>query len=85
MATAGDADVATIVEAVLDRTGYLDALEAERTIEASGRIENLEELVGVAREYDAAAEEPSLVGLPPGDLALLGPGRDRATRTTAAR
>ncbi len=62
MATAGDAGVATIVEAVLDRTGYLDALEAERTIEASGRIENLQELVGVAREYDAAAEEPSLSG-----------------------
>jgi DNA helicase II / ATP-dependent DNA helicase PcrA len=54
--------VATIVEAVLDRTGYLEALEAERTIEASGRIENLEELIGVAREYDAAAEEPSLSG-----------------------
>jgi ATP-dependent DNA helicase UvrD/PcrA len=62
MATASDANVATIVEAVLDRTGYLEALEAERTIEASGRIENLEELIGVAREYDAAAEEPSLSG-----------------------
>ena len=37
------------------------ALEAERTIEARGRIENLEELVGVAREYEArGAEEPSL-------------------------
>ena len=62
MATANDATIATIVEAVLDRTGYLEALEAERTIEASGRIENLEELIGVAREYDAAAEEPSLSG-----------------------
>jgi DNA helicase II / ATP-dependent DNA helicase PcrA len=62
MATANDADVATIVEAVLDRSGYLEALEAERTIEASGRIENLEELIGVAREYDAATEEPSLSG-----------------------
>jgi DNA helicase II / ATP-dependent DNA helicase PcrA len=62
MATATDASVATIVEAVLDRTGYVEALEAERTIEARGRIENLEELVGVAREYDAAAQEPSLSG-----------------------
>ena len=35
-------------------SGYLDALEAERTIEAQGRIENLEELVEVAREFDAA-------------------------------
>jgi DNA helicase-2/ATP-dependent DNA helicase PcrA len=62
MATATDSSVAGIVEAVLDRTGYLEALEAERTIEARGRIENLEELVGVAREYDQAATEPSLSG-----------------------
>ncbi|HXK13486.1 MAG TPA: UvrD-helicase domain-containing protein [Gaiellaceae bacterium] len=62
MATATDADVATIVEAVLDRTGFLESLEAERTIEARGRIENLEELVGVAREYDAGGEERSLSG-----------------------
>jgi DNA helicase II / ATP-dependent DNA helicase PcrA len=62
MATASDADVGTIVEAVLDRTGYLESLEAERTIEARGRIENLEELVGVAREYDAGEGERSLSG-----------------------
>jgi DNA helicase-2/ATP-dependent DNA helicase PcrA len=62
MATATDADVATIVEGVLDRSGYLESLEAERTIEARGRIENLEELVGVAREYDAGGEERSLSG-----------------------
>src|SRR5205814_10448700 len=35
-------------------------LEAERTIEARGRIENLQELVGVAQEYAEQAEEPSL-------------------------
>jgi len=62
MATATDATVADVVEAVLERSGYLEALEAERTIESRGRIENLEELVGVAREYDAAAAEPSLSG-----------------------
>jgi len=62
MATATDSSVADLVEAVLDRSGYLESLEAERTIEARGRIENLEELVGVAREYDAAAQEPSLSG-----------------------
>ena len=62
MATATDSNIADLVEAVLDRTGYLETLEAERTIEARGRIENLEELVGVAREYQAAAQEPSLSG-----------------------
>jgi DNA helicase-2/ATP-dependent DNA helicase PcrA len=52
--------VAELLEAVLHRSGYLDALEAERTFEAQGRIENLEELVGVAREFDSTAEEPGL-------------------------
>ena len=40
----------------LRETGYLDALEAERTVEAEGRAENLEELVGVAAEFDANRE-----------------------------
>ena len=39
------------------QTGYVEALEAERTIEAQGRIENLEQLVEVGREFDAAAAE----------------------------
>jgi DNA helicase II / ATP-dependent DNA helicase PcrA len=52
--------VAELVERTLERSGYLDALEAERTIEAQGRTENLQELVGVAREYQENAEEPSL-------------------------
>ncbi|HEX6714211.1 MAG TPA: 3'-5' exonuclease, partial [Thermoleophilaceae bacterium] len=34
--------------------------KAERTIEAEGRLENLDELVSVAREYEATAEEPSV-------------------------
>src|SRR6266576_2087184 len=38
------------------------ALEAERTIEAQGRLENLQELVGVAQEYQHTASEPSLSG-----------------------
>src|SRR5438552_5733822 len=62
MATATDASVAQIVEAVLERSGYREQLENERTIEARGRLENLEELVGVAREYDESAQEPSLSG-----------------------
>jgi DNA helicase-2/ATP-dependent DNA helicase PcrA len=48
--------VGDLLEAVLHDTGYLDALQAERTIEAQGRIENLQELVEVGREFDAAAE-----------------------------
>src|SRR5881396_1291313 len=52
--------VADLVERTLERSGYLNALEAERTIEAQGRLENLQELVGVAREYQETADEPSL-------------------------
>jgi ATP-dependent DNA helicase UvrD/PcrA len=52
--------VAELVERTLERSGYIEALEAERTIEAQGRLENLQELVGVAREYQENADEPSL-------------------------
>jgi len=48
--------VGDLLEVVLHESGYLEALEAERTIEAQGRIENLQELVEVAREFDATAE-----------------------------
>ena len=52
--------VPELVERVLEDSGYLDALDSERTIEAQGRMENLRELVGVAQEYQSAAAEPSL-------------------------
>jgi DNA helicase-2/ATP-dependent DNA helicase PcrA len=48
--------VGDLLESVLEETGYIEALEAERTVEAEGRIENLEELVGVAGEFDANRE-----------------------------
>ncbi|HET7572023.1 MAG TPA: UvrD-helicase domain-containing protein [Gaiellaceae bacterium] len=54
--------VPELIEAVLDRSGYLEALEAERTIEAQGRIENLQELVSVAREWLEQAAEATLSG-----------------------
>ena len=60
MAGALELSVPELLERVLDRSGYLEALEAERTVEAQGRIENLLELVGVAREYQEQAEDPSL-------------------------
>jgi DNA helicase-2/ATP-dependent DNA helicase PcrA len=47
-------EVSTLLGELLRETGYLEALQAERTIEAQGRIENLEELVNVAVEYDTA-------------------------------
>jgi DNA helicase II / ATP-dependent DNA helicase PcrA len=55
-----NAPVGDLVQELLSETGYIEALQAERTIEAQGRIENLEELVQVAREYDATAAVGSL-------------------------
>jgi DNA helicase II / ATP-dependent DNA helicase PcrA len=51
------APIAELLEALLAQSGYVEALEAEHTIEAQGRIENLEQLVEVGREFDAAAPE----------------------------
>jgi len=56
----GGAGVGDVLADTLEEAGYTEALQAERTIEAQGRLENLEELVGVAREYDATAEDGSL-------------------------
>ncbi len=50
------------VEAILEQTGYLAELEAERSIEAHGRIENLQELVGVCREFDDGARRRRRLG-----------------------
>ena len=57
MSGALELDVSDLLERVLEGSGYITSLEAERTIEAQGRIENLQELVGVAREYQEQADE----------------------------
>jgi DNA helicase-2/ATP-dependent DNA helicase PcrA len=49
--------VGDLLEALLSQTGYVEALEAERTIESQGRLENLEQLVEGARTFDAHAAE----------------------------
>jgi len=54
---------ATVLEVALERSGYLDELRADRSIEAEGRLENLSELVGFAGEFDAVDEFLERVGL----------------------
>jgi DNA helicase II / ATP-dependent DNA helicase PcrA len=57
----GGVPVGDLMEAVLQRSGYIEALEAEsvghgeKAFEAQGRLENLQQLVEVAHEFDAAA------------------------------
>ena len=70
MALSQELPVDEILQRVLEKTGTLEALEAERTIEARGRIENLQELVGVAREYRQQTADASLAGFLQ-DIALV--------------
>ena len=57
--------VAGLLEAVLNESGYLEALSAERTIEAEGRAENLEALVAGAAEFDIEREREGESEAPP--------------------
>jgi DNA helicase-2/ATP-dependent DNA helicase PcrA len=53
---------AQLIGAVLDEPGYRAELEAENTVEAESRLENLEELINAAREYERVEPEPTLEG-----------------------
>ena len=66
---------ADLLQAALEGSGYLGELEAEDTVESAGRIENLGEFVGSAREFtriDEFLEQVSLVAdtddLPDGEV-----------------
>jgi DNA helicase-2/ATP-dependent DNA helicase PcrA len=70
--TIGPAD---LLQAALEGSGYLGELEAEDTVESAGRIENLSEFIGSAREFTVIAEfleQVSLVAdtddLPDGEI-----------------
>ncbi len=61
IAGTGPADV---LQSVLDASGYLSEMEAEETVEAAGRLENVGELIGSAREFtriDEFLEQVALV------------------------
>ncbi len=45
-------ELADVVDAIVDRSGLVRALEAEHSVEADGRIENIKEFMGVAAEFD---------------------------------
>ena len=52
--------VADLITRIMKGSGYIQELEQEGTPEADARIENLQELVTVAREYSSEAEEDTL-------------------------
>ena len=49
--------VTELVEAVLDKTGYLDALRVQNTLESQARIENIEEFLTVTKNFDDNQED----------------------------
>jgi DNA helicase-2/ATP-dependent DNA helicase PcrA len=61
-AAAREETVAGTVAKALDLSGYLHDLREDRSEEAEGRLENLQELVSAAREYETRDPEASLAG-----------------------
>ncbi len=55
--------VTELAEAVLDKTGYLNALAVQGTIEANARIENIQEFLSVTKNFDEKEVEEEETGL----------------------
>ncbi|PFO01200.1 DNA helicase PcrA [Bacillus sp. AFS076308] len=62
--------VTELVEEVLDKSGYREMLKAEKSIEAQSRLENLEELLSVTKNFEDASDDKTLVAFLT-DLALV--------------
>ena len=52
--------VSELIKKTLQLTGYTAALETENTIEAENRIENLDEFLTVAMEFEEESAESTL-------------------------
>ncbi|MGT2799424.1 DNA helicase PcrA [Streptococcus marmotae] len=68
--------ITDLVEAVLQKTGYMEALTVQATLEANARIENLQEFLSVTKHFDEEAEVEGESGLDTlsrflNDLALI--------------
>jgi DNA helicase-2/ATP-dependent DNA helicase PcrA len=53
---AGTISPAELIRTVMDESGYTDALQAEKTTEAAGRLENLTELARAMEEYETLGD-----------------------------
>ena len=50
-------DLADVVQMIVEKAGLIRALEAENTVEADARIENIKEFFGVAQEFDETHDD----------------------------
>ncbi|MEC5267751.1 DNA helicase PcrA [Heyndrickxia coagulans] len=62
--------VTELVEELLDKSGYRDALKLEKSLEAESRLENIDEFLSVAQEFEKENDDKSLVAFLT-DLALV--------------
>ncbi|MCY0902122.1 MAG: DNA helicase PcrA [Firmicutes bacterium] len=54
--------IAELIEQIMDRTGYRQMLVADQSIEGQARLENVEELLTVAKEFEQRSPGAGLVG-----------------------
>lgn len=55
-----DLSISELIKEILDKSGYRKVLEQENTLEAESRIENLEEFLTVAMEFEEEEAENTL-------------------------
>lgn len=49
-----------LIEQVMEKSGYIAELEKEHTVENQTRLENIKELLSVAKDFERTNEEPTL-------------------------
>jgi DNA helicase II / ATP-dependent DNA helicase PcrA len=62
--------VTELVEEILEKSGYIDMLKAEKSIESQSRLENLDEFLSVTKSFEQTNDDKSLVAFLT-DLALV--------------
>ncbi|WP_044747711.1 DNA helicase PcrA [Bacillus alveayuensis] len=62
--------VTELTEELLEKTGYREMLESEKTLEAQSRLENIDEFLSVTQSFEKQSEDKSLVAFLT-DLALI--------------
>ena len=50
--------ITELVEAILEKTGYVDILNAQATLESKARVENIEEFLSVTKNFDDTSDGP---------------------------
>ncbi|MDG5785946.1 DNA helicase PcrA [Evansella sp. AB-P1] len=62
--------VTELVEELLEKTGYREMLKNEKSLEAEGRLENINEFLSVTKEFEESSEDKTLIAFLT-DLALI--------------